>query len=109
MSLEGFNKENYILELVKQKNKNKSEIISIFKKSRDSYQEFKIDRDKFRMKDHESEIIRYLESDDVEIFLKAYSLKSWFDKSIITKYNLKPTELANTEWFKRKMNSKLNS
>lgn len=103
LQLDGFKKDLYIKELVSQKNKNKSEIISIFKKSRDSYQEFKVDKDKFRMKDLESEIIRYLDSDEVETFLKAYSLKSWFDKSIIDKYNLKHIELAKTEWFKNKL------
>lgn len=103
LKLEGFQKETYISELIAQKNNKKSIIISIFKKSRDSYQEFKVEKDNFRMKDKENEIISYLDSDDIEIFFKAYSLKSWFDKSIIAKYNLKHNELAKTEWFKSRM------
>lgn len=108
LNLEGFDQDIYITDLIAQKNIKKSIIISIFKKSRDSYQEFKVEKDNFRMKDKENEIIEYLESDDIEVFFKAYSLKSWFDKSSISKYNLKHNELASTEWFKNKMTALFN-
>lgn len=103
LNLEGFDKQLYSNEIVSQKNSKKSEIISIFKKARDSYQEFKVEKDKFRSKEKENEIITYLDSDELDTFLKAFSLKTWFDKSSINKYNLQLAELAKTKWFKSKM------
>ncbi|MBN9299187.1 MAG: hypothetical protein J0I41_19455 [Filimonas sp.] len=103
LKLEGFDKREYITDLIKQKNEKKLEIISIFKKSRDSYQEFKIEREKLKSKNEENNIFAYLESDDIEIFLKSFSLKDYFDKKIIQKYNLKPKELVKTKWFYEKM------
>lgn len=109
LKLEGFNKRDYIQELVTQKNEKKLEIISIFKKARDSYQEFKIEREKLKVKSEENLIIKYLESDDVEIFFKAFSAKDFFDKRSIQKYNLKPTELVKTKWFHDKLEKMFNS
>lgn len=103
LNLEKFSKSNYINELVKQKNLKKFDIISNFKSARKSYQEFKIESEKLFVKESENEIINYLESDDPEIFLKAYSLKDHFNKESISKYNLKAEELVVTEWFKAKI------
>jgi internalin A len=108
LKLEGFDKKLYIQELVTQKNKKKLEIISIFKKSRDSYQEFKIEREKLKSKNEENDIIKYLESDDIETFFKAFSVKDYFDRSSIGKYNLKPVELVRTKWFAEKMDKIFN-
>jgi internalin A len=102
LNLINFNKVEYLNEIIKQKNQNKSLIISIYKKSRDSYQEFRIDSDKFKKKD-DSEIIKYLESNDLEMFFKSFSMKDYFKKSYIEKYQLSTTELSETEWFKNKM------
>jgi internalin A len=103
LKLEGFNKQEYTNEIISQKNQSKNEIISIFKKSRDSYQEFKIEHESLRNKNEENFVIKYLESDDIEIFLKSFSMKSWFNKDIISKYRLKETELVSTKWFKSQM------
>lgn len=103
LKLEGFDIQMYTGEILKQKNNNKYEIISNFKKSRDSYQEFKLPSDKIRDKD-ESDIIKSLESDDLEIFFKFYSMKDKFNKSLIEKYQLTPTELSGTNWFKERIN-----
>jgi len=56
-----------------------------------------------RDKGRENDIIQYLNSDDIEVFLKSYSLKDHFDKTSISKYNLKASELTDTAWFKLKM------
>jgi internalin A len=103
LKLEGFNKQEYIDEIIKQKNDNKNKIISIFKSSRNTYQEFKIDADKMRDKKNEDEIIEYLESNEIEIFFKAYSMKDKFSKATISKYQLTSDELAETYWFKKRM------
>ncbi|HTB52668.1 MAG TPA: COR domain-containing protein [Ferruginibacter sp.] len=103
LKLEGYNKDEYIKEIVRQKNNVKNEIISNLKKSRDSYQEFKIELENLRNKADENTLFTYLESNDIEIFFKSYSMKSWFNKEIIKKYLLKTTELISTNWFKEKM------
>lgn len=109
LRLESFDKNEYIRDLISQKNSTKLEIISIYKKSRDSYQEFKIERDKLKSKSEENQIITFLESDDLETFLKAFSLKTYYNKQLIEKYNLQQTELAKTKWFIEKIDKLINS
>lgn len=103
LNLKDFNINEYMNEIVTQKNANKSIIISNYKKSRDSYQEFKIDSEKIRQKDEE-EIISYLDSDNIEVFFKSYSMKDKFNKKYIEKYQLTVSELAETKWFKERIN-----
>jgi internalin A len=103
LKLEGFLKSDYIKDILDQKSKNKTKIISNFKKSRDSYQEFRIEAEKVRNKDKEDEIISNLESESIETFLKSFSLKDYYDKKYISRYGLKHTELASTSWFRNKM------
>jgi hypothetical protein len=108
LKLEGFDRKAYIQDLIQQKNARKLEIVSIYKKSRDSYQEFKIERENLRLKSEENHIIDYLESDDFEIFLKSFSLKTHFKKTQIERYNLKHTELVKTKWFTEKLDKLFN-
>lgn len=103
LKLQDFNKNEYISEIIKQKNAKIHHIISIYRNSRNSYQEFKIESEKLRIKPEEKLIIDYLESDDIEIFFKAYNMKDHFKKEKISKYNLKPQELAKTNWFKNRI------
>ncbi|MDR1500907.1 MAG: hypothetical protein LBT43_00435 [Prevotella sp.] len=103
LELQSFDKENYTKEIIKQKNQNKNQIISIYKNSRKSYQEFQIEHEKLQDKSNENDIIRYLESDDLEVFFKAFSIKDYFNKNSIEKYQLKPKELINTNWFKKRL------
>jgi len=99
LNLKGLKKKDYELEIIRQKNINKNQIISIFRNSRKNYQEFKIESEKLRIKKDESKIIEYLESNDIELFFKAYSMKDYFNKEILSKYNLKKQELSKTKWF----------
>jgi len=103
LELKGFSKSGYTKEIIKQKNERKNTIISVYKNSRKSYQEFKIEEEKLINKPYEHEIIDYLESNDIETFFKAFSMKDHFKKDTISKYQLKQTELADTNWFKRKI------
>ncbi len=107
LNLKGLDIDSYIDEIIKQKNQKKNYIISIYRNSRNTYQEFKIEHENLRSKNEENEIIAYLESDDIETFFKAFSMKDHFDKSLINKYNLKEEELTNTNWFKDRLNSVL--
>jgi len=99
LSLKDFNLDDYLSEITRQKNSNKNKIISIYKKARDSYEEFKIDSEKIKSNNCE-QIIEYLESDDLEIFFKAFSMKDYFNKKCIEKFNLTKDVLSSTNWFK---------
>jgi hypothetical protein len=90
----------YTKEIIRQKNSHKDHIISIFKQSRSSYLELKIESEKILDKVNEADIIGYLHSDDPEIFFKAFSLKDYLNKEFINKFGIKQKELASTEWFK---------
>lgn len=100
LNLKDLKKKDYELDIIQQKNKKKNHIISVYRNSRNSYLEFKIESEKLRIKKDEDEIIKYLESDDIEIFFKAFSMKDYFNKEILSKYNLKTKELSKTKWFK---------
>jgi hypothetical protein len=95
--------KDYVFEIINQKNKNKDYILSVFRQARTSYLELKIDSEKILDKNNENDIISYLNSDDIEIFFKAYSVKDHFNKEILNKFGIKQKELAATEWFKRKI------
>jgi hypothetical protein len=101
LNIQLFDKIEYIRELIKRKNENRDSIISIYKKSRDTYQEFKVDSDKIRDK-NDQEVISNLKSDDIEVFFKSFSMKDC-DKSYLTKYNIKPVELISTQWFRERI------
>ncbi len=101
--------EEYKQALVDQKNKNKDYIISIYRQSRSSYLELKISSDNIIDKQNEHLIIEQLNSNDIEVFFKFYSVKDYFDKEILNKYGIRPKELASTEWFKAQISKILNS
>lgn len=105
LKLKNFDRDLYALNILQQKNENKNHIISIFKNARKSYQEFKIDGDKLCDKKNENEIINYLESNDLEVFFKAFSMKDFFKKNMIEKYQLQHSELIETDWFKGKLDA----
>jgi len=103
LGINNLNIIEYTSELIKQKNNKKDHIISIFKQSRSSYLELKIDSEKILDKANENEIINYLLSDDIEVFFKAYNVKDHFNKDFINKYGISQKELASTEWFRKEI------
>lgn len=103
LNLSGFNKKDYYNDIVHQKNEIKTLIISNYKIARKSYQEFKVESDKFEIKTKEHEIIAYLESNDIEVFFKSFSMKDRYKKDMLNTYGLKEQELSSTNWFKEKM------
>lgn len=105
LNLVGFNKKKYEEQIIKNKNEVKYSIISNYKNARNSYQEFKIERDGFRDKKNEEEIISYLDSDEIEVFFKAFSMKDRFNKDYLKKYQLQEKDLVSTKWFISKMNN----
>lgn len=107
LHLQGFNKKDYISDIVAQKAKEKNEIISNFKKSRDGYQEFRLDNEKLRFKHKEHQLMESLESDDFEIFYKFFDMKNRYKKRYLEKYQLKPEDLSSTNWFKTRIEEML--
>ena len=99
LNLEGFDLENYKSEILKQKQQKRDKIISICKKARDSYEEFRIDSEKMKSKNDE-QIFQYLQSDDIEVFFKSFSMKDYFDRSTIQMLNLSQETLSSTNWFR---------
>lgn len=108
LNLPNLNIQSYKEEIIKQKNAKKNHIISIYKTSRKGYQEFKIAEHNLCVKDSEVDIMEYLESNDIEVFYKSFSMKDHFNKEIISKYKLSSKELAATNWFKAKIGSIVN-
>jgi hypothetical protein len=104
LNLEGLSIEVYRQELISQKKQKKEKLLLNLKLSRKSYQEFKISEDKFQDFNEDS-IVDNLGSDEIDIFLKSFSLKDHFDKKILEKYNLKEETLASTNWFKKQMSN----
>jgi hypothetical protein len=103
LGISNLNLEDYTKELIRQKNESKDVIISNFKPARKGYFELKVDSEKIQDKSNENEIIRYLQSDDIEIFFKAFSLKEYLKKDFISKFGLSHKELASTTWFKTRI------
>lgn len=104
-----FIKSTYINDIITQKNRAKHQIFSTYKNSRNTYQEFKIESENLRIKSEENKIMEYLESDDIEMFFKSFSMKDHYDKSMIAKFGLQQKELASTIWFKDKFSKLIKS
>ncbi len=100
LKIDGFDKIKYSQILINEKNRSKNEIISNYKNSRKSYQDLKFDNHKFQLKRQESEIMDNLDSDNIEDFLKHFSLKDKFNKSCISHLNIEQEKLAQTTWFR---------
>ncbi len=103
LNLVNFSAKVYSDEIIKQKNQVKNSIISNYKNARKSYQEFKIEAEKLCDKAKEEEVIEYLESDDIEVFFKAFSMKDKFNKEILNKYALQEKDLVMTKWFRNRI------
>jgi hypothetical protein len=101
LGINDFDKNWYIEELVKQKSSKYDKILLKLTNSRNGYQEFKLPDNKFRESDEV--VCEYLKSDQVEIFLKSYSLKTEFDKKSLSKFQLSTEQLSSTDWFRKKI------
>lgn len=111
-----FNKDEYIVELTKQKNAKFDSIIQDYKLARLGYTDF-TDNDKATMDNNpEDEIISSLKSDSFETFYKFFDMagkkdkgfKKSFNRSYLEKFNLDKELLAKTNWFKINISNILN-
>ncbi len=104
----GFDKKVYTQEIINQKNNKINKILFDVKTSRNGYLELN-DTDFGNKKDNEPErIIGALLSNEFEIFYPYFDMKGeekskGFDKTFMSKYNLKQENLVKTKWFKQQM------
>jgi predicted ATPase len=108
-----FDKENYIHQLIEEKNKVKDEIIHKISLTRTTYNYFgepryndKPFQNRFKNKDENftetSKVASYLQSNDLETFYKAFPMKSYATQ-LTYRQNVAKTELAKTDWFKEQV------
>ncbi|TYP92713.1 hypothetical protein LX73_2076 [Fodinibius salinus] len=98
LDIENLNIDKYKEELIRQKEEKRDEIVLNLKSTRKGYPELKIPGE-IRM-DTEDKIIDNIDSNNIETFLKSFSLKDKFDKSYLAEFNLNKNVLASTNWFR---------
>ena len=98
LKIEGFIKENYIEEIVKQKNEKLLEIIGEIGTSRSHYIEFK---DGIKNDENIKPIIDSLKSDNLFDFYKFFNMKKHFNRTYLSQINIRPLDLAKTKWFEK--------
>ncbi len=97
IGLVDFSKEDYLAELIRQKNEKLLEIVGEIAISRQSYIEFK---DCIKNYGNIDLISQKLQSDELEDFYQFFNMKKHFNKTYLQKFNLKTENLVQTEWFK---------
>ena len=95
---QGFNYQEYLNEIVKQKNDNLLDIVLRLNDSRKNYQE--LGEAGINSREDEKVITDKLKSDKFEDFYPYFDMKSKFKKQYLEKLNLSTKKLVKTQWFK---------
>ena len=98
LKMEGFIKENYMEEIVKQKNEKLLEIIGEVGTSRSHYIEFK---DGIKNDENIKPIIDSLKSNNLSDFYKFFNMKKHFNRTYMSQINIRPIDLVKTKWFEK--------
>lgn len=105
LKIDGFNKDAYIKEILKQKNDRILYILPTLASSRQNYEEFKTDPN---LKDKNVDaIVDDFKTDEFERFYKYFDMKDQFNKSSLAQYNLTKEVLVQTKWFKQQIENVL--
>lgn len=100
LQLKDFNKQEYLTEIIKQKNDKFENILLDLKSSRNTYEELKEDK----LKDNDIfSIVNSLKSNKLDDFYKFFNMKDKFNKNYLEKLNIKIEQLVKTNWFKNKL------
>lgn len=102
--LPNYDLKEYQKDIIAKKNSQRDYILSVFKNSRDSYQDLKWLKLKSQNVSNYQEIIDNLRSDEIEIFFKSFSMKEC-SKEFLSKYRLTEKILASTSWFKNQLSN----
>ncbi|MDK2979365.1 MAG: internalin [Bacteroidales bacterium] len=101
LKLKGFNKHEYIENIITNKNKCLFEIISNFKSIRKGYKELTENHIK-EVKNANTILIKELQSNDFDVFYKHFDMKS-YNKEFLERFNLTEMKLVKTDWFKNRI------
>lgn len=101
----GFDTDNYIADIIRQKKEKLIAIVSEIGISRLHYIEFK---DCIKDDGKLDAITDALESDKLEIFYSFFNMKKHYNKIYLSKFQLSVAELSQTQWFKKQILSILN-
>lgn len=107
LKLNGFNKNEYIEDITRNKNESFLEIVSNFKGSRKGYKELTENHIK-EVKNADLLLIDELQSNDFEVFYKHFDMKTKYKRNYLGRYSLTDFKLAKTNWFKDKISLIIN-
>jgi AAA15 family ATPase/GTPase len=93
----GFDKKEYLEEIIAQKNKSLHRIILGIVSARQTYIEFK---DVIKNDNKAEPIVHALESDEFEIFYPYFSMKTFYNKNYLQHFRYTISDLVKTDWFK---------
>ncbi len=102
LGLSEFYKDQYILNIIEQKNDIIDDVIFDIKTIRKSYKEL-TENHINTVKDSLKILVRELRSNDFEEFYQHFDMKQKFKRGSIQHLNLNDKKLAKTEWFKNKI------
>jgi AAA15 family ATPase/GTPase len=101
LGLSGFNKDQYISEIQKQKNQKLLSIASRIETARTHYPELK--EEGIKKEKEVKEILDALQSDEFEIFYPYFDMKDDLNKEYLSQLGYTIAQLAQTNWFKSKI------
>lgn len=105
LSIIGFNKIEYLSEIVAQKNEKILEIVGEIGTSRNHYIEFK---DCIKNDENIKPIIDALKSDNFEDFYCFFNMKKHYNKKYLNQFSYTLSDLSKTKWFKNQILKTIN-
>lgn len=97
LQLPSFDKDEYIADIVRQKNEKLIDIVAEIGTSRNHYIELK---DCIKNDENIKPITDALKSDDFSLFYPYFNMKKYFSRNYLTSFNLSVENLSQTKWFK---------
>ena len=104
VNLEGFDKEQYKEEILRQKKENLIQIVSKIGTSRARYSEFK---DLVKNDEKIEGIVNALQSDEFDTYYPFFSMKDQFNKAWLNQFKYSKIDLAKTNWLRNKIKETL--
>jgi energy-coupling factor transporter ATP-binding protein EcfA2 len=101
----GYNKADYISNIIHQKNERLLSIVDEMATARQTYIEFK---EGIKNDDKRDEIITALKSDELETFYPYFNMKKHFAKTFFQQFSYQVKDLVQTKWFKQQIENILN-
>ncbi len=98
IGVQGYDIQEYISEIIRQRNEKLISIVAEIGVARSHYIEFK---EGIKNDGKVEEIVKALQSDDFKVFYPYFNMKNHFNKTCLSKYNLSVLQLSSTNWFKK--------